>query len=55
LRWPDAFPAGDLGLRKALAADGLLPEAQLLQLAEKWRPWRAYAAVYLWNSLVPET
>jgi AraC family transcriptional regulator of adaptative response / DNA-3-methyladenine glycosylase II len=51
LRWPDAFPAGDLGLRKALAADGPLREAQLLQLAEKWRPWRAYAAVYLWSAL----
>jgi len=51
LRWPDAFPAGDLGLRKAVAEDGPLRETQLLQLAEKWRPWRAYAAVYLWSSL----
>ena len=51
LRWPDAFPAGDLGLRKAFAEDGPMREAQLLQLAEKWRPWRAYAAVYLWSSL----
>ncbi|HEY6008270.1 MAG TPA: DNA-3-methyladenine glycosylase 2 [Geobacteraceae bacterium] len=51
LRWPDAFPAGDLGLRKALGADGPLREAQLLRLAEKWRPWRAYAAVYLWSAL----
>ena len=50
LRWPDAFPAGDLGLRKALGADGPLGEAQVLRLAEKWRPWRAYAAVYLWSS-----
>jgi len=51
LRWPDAFPAGDLGLRKALAEGAPMREAQLLQLAEKWRPWRAYAAVYLWASL----
>jgi AraC family transcriptional regulator of adaptative response / DNA-3-methyladenine glycosylase II len=51
VRWPDAFPAGDLGLRKALGEDGPLPEAQLLRLAEKWRPWRAYAAMYLWSSL----
>jgi AraC family transcriptional regulator of adaptative response / DNA-3-methyladenine glycosylase II len=35
LRWPDAFPAGDLGLRKALGADGPMGEAQLLKLAEK--------------------
>ena len=54
LRWPDAFPAGDLGLRKALAEDGPLWEAQLLELAEKWRPWRAYAAVYLWSSLAAQ-
>lgn len=51
LRWPDAFPAGDLGLRKALGAAGPMRESELLQLAEKWRPWRAYAAVYLWSSL----
>jgi AraC family transcriptional regulator, regulatory protein of adaptative response / DNA-3-methyladenine glycosylase II len=51
LRWPDAFPAGDLGLRKALSEDGPLPERELLRLAEKWRPWRAYAAVHLWSSL----
>jgi len=50
LRWPDAFPAGDLGLRKALGEVGPIREAQLLRLAEKWRPWRAYAAVYLWSS-----
>ena len=43
LRWPDAFPAGDLGLRKALASLGAHPE--------RWRPWRAYAAMYLWTTL----
>ena len=51
LHWPDAFPAGDLGLRKAVGDDGPLPEADVLRLAEKWRPWRAYAAVHLWSSL----
>ena len=51
LHWPDAFPAGDLGLRKAVGVDGPLREAQLLRLAEKWRPWRAYAAVHLWSAL----
>ena len=57
LRHPDAFPAGDLGLRKALGAlersDALRPEKALLQRAEAWRPWRAYAAAYLWRSLHP--
>ncbi len=51
LREPDAFPAGDLGLRKALAdASGRLPTAAALRRrAETWRPWRAYAAMLLWR------
>jgi AraC family transcriptional regulator of adaptative response / DNA-3-methyladenine glycosylase II len=53
LHWPDAFPAGDLGLRRALGASGPDSDAQLLRMAEPWRPWRAYAAVYLWQSLGP--
>jgi AraC family transcriptional regulator of adaptative response / DNA-3-methyladenine glycosylase II len=50
---PDAFPASDLGLRKALAnADGGLPsEREVLARAEAWRPWRGYAAQHLWASL----
>jgi AraC family transcriptional regulator of adaptative response / DNA-3-methyladenine glycosylase II len=46
LRWPDAFPAGDLGLLKALGATS---PRRLLELAAAWRPWRAYAAMYLWQ------
>jgi AraC family transcriptional regulator of adaptative response / DNA-3-methyladenine glycosylase II len=46
---PDAFPATDLGLRRALAGGrGPLHATELLRLAEAWRPWRAYAAMYLW-------
>jgi AraC family transcriptional regulator of adaptative response / DNA-3-methyladenine glycosylase II len=45
--WPDAFPASDLGLVKA---SGLSP-AELRARADRWRPWRSYAAVSLWNSL----
>jgi AraC family transcriptional regulator of adaptative response / DNA-3-methyladenine glycosylase II len=49
---PDAFPSGDLGLRKALAQRGTLPTASTLRKrAESWRPWRAYAAMWLWASL----
>lgn len=48
LRWLDAFPHGDLGLRKA--AGGLSAKA-LLAAAERWRPYRAYAAMHLWASL----
>jgi AraC family transcriptional regulator, regulatory protein of adaptative response / DNA-3-methyladenine glycosylase II len=50
LREPDAFPAADIGLMRALAdAEGMRPSArQLLTRAEQWRPWRAYAAQHLW-------
>lgn len=53
LREPDAFPAADVALMRALAdADGVRPTAeQLLARAEAWRPWRAYAALHLWASL----
>jgi AraC family transcriptional regulator of adaptative response / DNA-3-methyladenine glycosylase II len=52
LRAPDAFPAGDLGLRKAAAlAEGVPSLKELAQRAEAWRPWRAYAAIHLWFSL----
>lgn len=45
---PDAFPAGDLGVRKALG--GLaLKDAEARAAA--WRPWRAYAVMHLWGSL----
>ncbi|MBM7113630.1 AlkA N-terminal domain-containing protein [Archangium primigenium] len=48
LRWPDAFPASDLGIRKALGgATAKAAEAR----AEAWRPWRTYAVMHLWNSL----
>ena len=50
LREPDAFPAADVGLMRALAGpDGVRPTAaDLLARAEAWRPWRAYAALHLW-------
>lgn len=43
---PDAFPASDLGL---LRGSSLLSERELVRRAESWRPWRAYAAMYLWQ------
>jgi AraC family transcriptional regulator of adaptative response / DNA-3-methyladenine glycosylase II len=50
LREPDAFPAADIGLMRAMAAaDGRRPSpTALLSHAERWRPWRAYAALHLW-------
>ena len=52
LREPDAFPSADVGLMRAMASpDGHRPTAQELHTrAERWRPWRAYAAQHLWMS-----
>jgi AraC family transcriptional regulator of adaptative response / DNA-3-methyladenine glycosylase II len=48
---PDAFPGSDLILRR-MAGRGrqALSEARLESRAEAWRPWRAYAATYLWDA-----
>jgi len=43
---PDAFPAGDLGVLRAL---GTRSAQDAEARAEAWRPWRAYAAMHLWN------
>jgi AraC family transcriptional regulator, regulatory protein of adaptative response / DNA-3-methyladenine glycosylase II len=55
LREPDAFPAADIGLMRAMAsADGRRPSpSELLARAESWRPWRAYAALHLWAAGSP--
>jgi AraC family transcriptional regulator of adaptative response / DNA-3-methyladenine glycosylase II len=46
---PDAFPASDLGILNALREGEDRPTVkQAIARAEAWRPWRAYAAVYLW-------
>ena len=49
-RWPDAFPAGDLGLLRAVGETNI---KRLDLLAEAWRPWRSYAAMHLWNIPTP--
>lgn len=47
---PNAFPHGDLILRRAAAsAGGTLTPKQLLARAEPWQPWRAYAVLLLWR------
>ncbi|WP_079725133.1 DNA-3-methyladenine glycosylase 2 family protein [Pseudoxanthomonas indica] len=47
---PDAFPAEDLVLQKAVPVDGSRMSAKaLLARAEAWRPWRAYAVIQLWR------
>ncbi|MCB1746638.1 MAG: DNA-3-methyladenine glycosylase 2 family protein [Gammaproteobacteria bacterium] len=51
LRHFDAFPASDVGILRALVdADGRRPAAREAdRRAEAWRPWRGYAAQYLWT------
>ncbi|MEN3535374.1 Ada metal-binding domain-containing protein [Microbispora sp. ZYX-F-249] len=44
LRDPDAWPEGDLVLRKTMERLGIAPDE-----TERWRPWRAYAALHLWS------
>lgn len=47
----DSFPATDLGVIRALTKEGKTPSRkQIVSLAEKWRPYRAYATLCLWNS-----
>ena len=56
---PDAFLPTDLGVRRALerlgrsdpALRGGCPPQEAARLAERWRPWRAYALVHLWGAL----
>jgi AraC family transcriptional regulator, regulatory protein of adaptative response / DNA-3-methyladenine glycosylase II len=45
----DAFLAADVGLQRMLAVRGRRPTAaKLLDISERWRPWRAYAMLHLW-------
>jgi AraC family transcriptional regulator, regulatory protein of adaptative response / DNA-3-methyladenine glycosylase II len=47
---PDAFLAGDLGVRRGFDALGLPSTTkEILERAERWRPWRAYAVMHLWH------
>ena len=62
LHEPDAFPATDLGLLKSFSAlaqiEPMASSKQLVKASQNWRPWRAYAAMYLWNmplSVVPRS
>ena len=50
LRWPDAFPAGDIALQKALGVSSARAAAEASQ---PWRPWRSYAVLRAWHSPLP--
>jgi len=48
LRDSDAFPAADVGLLRAASNGKRMTAKALMERAECWRPWRAYAAQHLW-------
>lgn len=52
LGWPDAFPAGDLVLRKVM---GGLSAREADVRSQMWKPWRAYAATHLWTGTSEDT
>jgi AraC family transcriptional regulator of adaptative response / DNA-3-methyladenine glycosylase II len=47
LRWPDAFPKGDIAVRNNL---GGVTAKQVQEMSQAWRPWRSYAVLHIWNS-----
>ena len=51
LGWPDAFPATDIGVLKALGLAQARDAPQAIAMAESWRPWRSYAVIALWRAL----
>jgi DNA-3-methyladenine glycosylase II len=55
LRRPDVLPVGDLGVRRAVqlayGMEDLPSAAELERIAERWRPYRSLASLYLWRSL----
>ena len=53
LSWRDQVPAGDLALRKNAPVPGPKPPSsgELEDYSQRWRPWRAYAAMHLWTNI----
>ncbi|UST55179.1 helix-turn-helix domain-containing protein [Comamonadaceae bacterium OTU4NAUVB1] len=50
LRWPDAFPSGDVALQKAM---GVASARAAAEASLAWRPWRSYAVLRAWQTLMP--
>ena len=52
LRWPDAFPAGDVALQSALGVrDARNPAREAEAASQTWKPWRSYAVIRAWSSM----
>ena len=47
---PDVFPVEDLGIRNGMHAiyGDDLDRSRMVEIAERWRPYRSYATLYLW-------
>ncbi len=55
LRWPDAFPAGDVALQKILRVQKSSRAARETEaLSQRWRPWRSYAVLRTWAGLAAD-
>lgn len=56
LRWPDAFPAGDVALHKALGVmDAKNPAREAEAASQAWKPWRSYAVIRAWTAMAAST
>jgi AraC family transcriptional regulator of adaptative response / DNA-3-methyladenine glycosylase II len=55
LRWPDAWPAGDIALHNALGLQGTPRERERAceTAGQAWKPWRSYAVLRTWAGLHP--
>lgn len=54
LRWPDAFPAGDIVVQQRLGVrDEAKPARAATERAAAWKPWRSYAVIRLWHGNTP--
>ena len=54
LRWPDAFPSGDVALHQALGVRAERQPARAAEAASQaWKPWRSYAVLRAWASMPP--
>jgi AraC family transcriptional regulator, regulatory protein of adaptative response / DNA-3-methyladenine glycosylase II len=52
LRWPDAFPAGDIALHNVFKLRAETNPARACEaLSQRWRPWRSYAVIRAWHRL----
>jgi AraC family transcriptional regulator of adaptative response / DNA-3-methyladenine glycosylase II len=54
LRWPDAWPVGDVALTKAMGLPqhrGLPAQREAERLSGAWQPWRSYAVIRTWAGM----